>query len=179
MQKVEKLTVKMKRRPKMLVGKPGLDGHSNGAEQIAVRARDIGFEVVYDGIRSTPEQLVSAAIEEGVHIIGLSILSGSHIHLVKKILDLLKKNQFSEIPVVVGGIIPPIDQKKLISEIKPFDLENLIKWKVVQGGMIPKIENCVDAVQNGVRGVVILDGRKPHSVLHEIFSDTGSGTLIR
>jgi len=71
------------------------------------------------------------------------------------------------------------DQKKLISEIKPFDLENLIKWKVVQGGMIPKIENCVDAVQNGVRGVVILDGRKPHSVLHEIFSDKGSGTLIR
>ncbi len=71
------------------------------------------------------------------------------------------------------------DQKKLISEIKPFDLENLIKWKVVQGGMIPKIENCVDAVQNGVRGVVILDGRKPHSILHEIFSDTGSGTLIR
>ena len=71
------------------------------------------------------------------------------------------------------------DQKKLISEIKPFDLENLIKWKVVQGGMIPKIENCVDAVQNGVRGVVILDGRKPHSVLNEIFSDTGSGTLIR
>ena len=71
------------------------------------------------------------------------------------------------------------DQKKLITEIKPFDLENLIKWKVVQGGMIPKIENCVDAVQNGVRGVVILDGRKPHSILHEIFSDTGSGTLIR
>ena len=71
------------------------------------------------------------------------------------------------------------DQKQLISEIKPFDLENLIKWKVVQGGMIPKIENCVDAVQNGVRGVVILDGRKPHSVLHEIFSDKGSGTLIR
>ena len=71
------------------------------------------------------------------------------------------------------------DQKNLISEIKPFDLENLIKWKVVQGRMIPKIENCVDAVQNGVRGVVILDGRKPHSVLHEIFSDTGSGTLIR
>ena len=71
------------------------------------------------------------------------------------------------------------DQKKLISEIKPFDLENLIKWKVVQGGMIPKIENCVDAVQNGVSGVVILDGRKPHSILHEIFSDKGSGTLIR
>jgi len=71
------------------------------------------------------------------------------------------------------------DQKKLISEIKPLDLENLIKWKVVQGGMIPKIQNCVDAVENGVRGVVILDGREPHSILHEIFSDQGSGTLIR
>ena len=71
------------------------------------------------------------------------------------------------------------DKKRLISEIKPFDLENLIKWKVVQGGMIPKIMNCVDAVENGVRGVVILDGRKPHSILHEIFSDKGSGTLIR
>ena len=71
------------------------------------------------------------------------------------------------------------DKKKLISEIKPFDLENLIKWKVVIGGTIPKIENSVDAVQNGVRGVVILDGRKPHSILHEIFSDKGSGTLIR
>lgn len=71
------------------------------------------------------------------------------------------------------------DKKNLISEIKPLDLENLIKWKIVEGGMIPKIENCVNAVENGVRGVVILDGRKPHSVLHEIFSDTGSGTLIR
>jgi len=71
------------------------------------------------------------------------------------------------------------DKKNLISEIKPFDLKNLIEWKVVQGGMIPKIKNCVDAVENGVRGVVILDGRKPHSILHEIFSDKGSGTLIR
>ena len=71
------------------------------------------------------------------------------------------------------------DKKNLISEIKPEDLENLIKWKIVEGGMIPKIENCVDAVENGVKGVVILDGRKPHSILHEIFSDTGSGTLIR
>ena len=71
------------------------------------------------------------------------------------------------------------DRKNLISEIKPFDLKNLIEWKVVQGGMIPKIKNCVDAVENGVRGVVILDGRKPHSILHEIFSDKGAGTLIR
>ena len=71
------------------------------------------------------------------------------------------------------------DRKNLISEIKPEDLENLIKWKIVEGGMIPKIANCVDEVENGVKGVVILDGRKPHSILHEIFSDTGSGTLIR
>ena len=71
------------------------------------------------------------------------------------------------------------DKKKLISEIKPLDLKNLIEWKIVQGGMIPKIKNCVDAVEHGVRGVVILDGRKPHSILHEIFSDKGSGTLIR
>ena len=71
------------------------------------------------------------------------------------------------------------DRKNLISEIKPFDLKNLIEWKVVQGGMIPKIKNCVDAVENGVRGVVILDGRQPHSILHEIFSDKVAGTLIR
>ena len=71
------------------------------------------------------------------------------------------------------------DRKTLISEIKPYDMENLVNLKIVQGGMLPKIKNCVDAVENGVRGVVILDGRKPHSILHEIFSDQGSGTLIR
>ena len=71
------------------------------------------------------------------------------------------------------------DRKSLISEIKPFDIENLVKLKIVQGGMIPKIKNCIDAVENGVRGVVILDGRKPHSILDELFSDKGSGTLIR
>ena len=131
---VNTLEKKIKRRPKMLVGKPGLDGHSNGAEQIAVRARDIGLEVVYDGIRSTPEQLVVAAIEEGVHIIGLSILSGSHVHLVKTIVELLKKNNLSKIPVIVGGIIPPVDEKKLISigvkavfTPKDFKIEDIMK----------------------------------------------------
>ena len=131
---IESITKKIKRRPKMLVGKPGLDGHSNGAEQIAVRARDIGIEVVYDGIRSTPEQLVVASIEEGVHIIGLSILSGSHIHLVNVILDLLKKNKYSHIPVIVGGIIPPKDEKKLLSKgvkavftPKDFKIEDILK----------------------------------------------------
>ena len=131
---IEKISKKLKRRPKILVGKPGLDGHSNGAEQIAVRARDIGLEVVYDGIRSTPEQLVVAAIEEGVHIIGLSILSGSHVHLVKVIIDLLKKNKCSQIPVIVGGIIPPKDEKKLMSfgvkavfTPKDFKIEEIMK----------------------------------------------------
>ena len=131
---IESITKKIKRRPKMLVGKPGLDGHSNGAEQIAVRARDIGIEVVYDGIRSTPEQLVVASIEEGVHIIGLSILSGSHVHLVNVVLDLLKKNKYSHIPVIVGGIIPPTDEKKLLSKgvkavftPKDFKIEEILK----------------------------------------------------
>ena len=71
------------------------------------------------------------------------------------------------------------DRKTLISEIKPYDMENLVNLKIVQGGMLPKIKNCIDAVENGVRGVVILDGRKPHSILYEIFSDKGAGTLIR
>ncbi len=131
---IEQITAKLKRRPKMLVGKPGLDGHSNGAEQIAVRARDIGLEVVYDGIRSTPEQLVVAAIEEGVHIIGLSILSGSHVHLVKVIMNLLKKNNYSKIPVIVGGIIPPTDERKLksfgVKEVftpKDFKIEQIMQ----------------------------------------------------
>ena len=90
------ITKKIGIRPKMLVGKPGLDGHSNGAEQIAVRARDIGLEVVYDGIRSSPEQLANTCIEEGVHIVGLSILSGSHLFLVKEFLKLLKTANISK-----------------------------------------------------------------------------------
>ena len=114
----------------MLVGKPGLDGHSNGAEQIAVRARDIGLEVVYDGIRSTPEQLVVAAVEEGVHIIGLSILSGSHVHLVKVIMNLLKKNNYQKIPVVVGGIIPPkMKKNSYLLELKQYLLQKILELK--------------------------------------------------
>ncbi|MDC3090776.1 methylmalonyl-CoA mutase family protein [Rickettsiales bacterium] len=112
--RVDKITKIVGRRPKILVGKPGLDGHSNGAEQIAVRARDIGLEVVYDGIRSTPEQLVNTCVDEGIHIIGLSILSGSHIFLVKQTISLMKKIKINHIPIIVGGIIPPTDEKKLI-----------------------------------------------------------------
>jgi len=94
---------------RVLVGKPGLDGHSNGAEQIAVRARDAGFEVVYQGIRLTPEQIVAAAIAEDVHLVGLSILSGSHMELVPDVLRGLRDNGAGDVPVVVGGIIPEAD----------------------------------------------------------------------
>ncbi|MGF7238923.1 MAG: methylmalonyl-CoA mutase family protein, partial [Frankia sp.] len=97
------------RRLKILVGKPGLDGHSNGAEQIAVRARDAGFEVIYQGIRLTPGQIVSAAVEEDVHVVGLSILSGSHMEMVPDVLEGMAEAGISDVPVVVGGIIPGSD----------------------------------------------------------------------
>jgi ethylmalonyl-CoA mutase len=98
---------------RLLVGKPGLDGHSNGAEQIAVRARDAGFEVVYQGIRLTPEQIVTAAVAEDVHCVGLSILSGSHLELVPEVLRLLRAAGVEDIPVIVGGIIPTADAEAL------------------------------------------------------------------
>jgi len=110
---VERVSARLGRRLKMLVGKPGLDGHSNGAEQIAVRARDAGFEVVYEGIRLTPAQIANAALEEGVHVVGLSILSGSHVALVGEVLARLKAAGLGAVPVVVGGIIPPEDAQKL------------------------------------------------------------------
>jgi (2R)-ethylmalonyl-CoA mutase len=110
---VDKVSGQLGRRLKMLVGKPGLDGHSNGAEQIAVRARDAGIEVVYDGIRLTPEQIVATALEQDVHVVGLSILSGSHVELVTKVLARMKKSGLADIPVVAGGIIPPEDEEKL------------------------------------------------------------------
>ncbi|MAT25064.1 MAG: protein meaA [Sandaracinus sp.] len=110
--RMDELTAKLGRRPKLLVGKPGLDGHSNGAEQIAIKARDVGCDVVYEGIRVTPEQLVASALEEGVHLIGLSILSGSHMELVPDVIERLRKAGL-EVPVVVGGIIPESDAKKL------------------------------------------------------------------
>ena len=111
--RLEELTRELGRRPKMLVGKPGLDGHSNGAEQIALKARDVGFEVVYEGIRVTPEQIVASALEEGVHLIGLSILSGSHLALVPQIVERLREVGLSHVPVVVGGIIPEADARAL------------------------------------------------------------------
>lgn len=107
---------KMGRKIRFLVGKPGLDGHSNGAEQIAVKARDAGMEVIYQGIRLTPEEIVKTAVEEDVSVIGLSVLSGSHIELVPEILVLLKKNGLEKVPVVLGGIIPSEDAEVLIKQ---------------------------------------------------------------
>src|SRR5262249_38891194 len=100
-------------RLRLLVGKPGLDGHSNGAEQVAVRARDAGFEVVYQGIRLTPAEIVAAAVEEDVHCVGLSVLSGSHLSVVPEVLDGLQAAGVVDVPVVVGGIIPQRDAATL------------------------------------------------------------------
>jgi (2R)-ethylmalonyl-CoA mutase len=110
---VRKTSEELGGRLRLLVGKPGLDGHSNGAEQVAVRARDVGFEVVYQGIRLTPEQIVAAAVAEDVDCVGLSILSGSHMELVPDVLDLMKDQGLQDVPVIVGGIIPDSDARRL------------------------------------------------------------------
>jgi (2R)-ethylmalonyl-CoA mutase len=112
--KVQRAGETIGERLRILVGKPGLDGHSNGAEQVAVRARDVGFEVIYQGIRLTPAQIVSAAVQEGVHVVGLSILSGSHMEAVPAVLDGLRAAGAEDIPVIVGGIVPPEDAAALL-----------------------------------------------------------------
>jgi (2R)-ethylmalonyl-CoA mutase len=131
--RVHALSETLGRPIKILVGKPGLDGHSNGAEQVAVRARDVGMEVVYEGIRLTPDQIVQSAADEGVHVIGLSILSGSHDVLVLDVLELQKGCAADGIPVVVGGIIPEDDAAKLLDAgvkrvytPKDFDLNHIM-----------------------------------------------------
>jgi (2R)-ethylmalonyl-CoA mutase len=110
---VDRVSSRLGRRIKLLVGKPGLDGHSNGAEQIAVRARDCGMEVVYEGIRLTPSQIVRAASDEAVHVVGLSILSGSHVPLVEDVVQRMRNDGLDDVPLVVGGIIPPEDATRL------------------------------------------------------------------
>ena len=112
---VDLVSDKLGRRLKFLVGKPGLDGHSNGAEQIAFRARDCGMDISYEGIRLTPEQIVEAAKAENAHVIGLSILSGSHIPLIKDVMERLRAEGLGDIPVIVGGIIPDEDVQALNS----------------------------------------------------------------
>ncbi len=134
---VDAVSDKLGRRLKFLVGKPGLDGHSNGAEQIAFRARDCGMDISYEGIRLTPEEIVTAAEAEGAHVIGLSILSGSHLPLVEEVINLMHSSGLSDIPVIVGGIIPDEDAVKLksmgVSKIytpKNFEL-NMIMGDIV------------------------------------------------
>jgi (2R)-ethylmalonyl-CoA mutase len=128
---VERISETLGRRLKILVGKPGLDGHSNGAEQIAVRARDAGFDVVYEGIRLTPAQIARSAIDEGVHVIGLSILSGSHRELIPDVMEALGDH---DIPVVCGGIIPAADVEPLkaagvaaVYTPKDFDIPTILR----------------------------------------------------
>jgi ethylmalonyl-CoA mutase len=130
---VARLQDKLGRRPKILVGKPGLDGHSNGAEQIAVRARDSGMDVVYEGIRLTPSQIAASALQEGVHVIGLSILSGSHRELIPAVIDALR-DAGVDAPVVVGGIIPEQDVAALeqagvaaVYTPKDFDITRIMR----------------------------------------------------
>jgi (2R)-ethylmalonyl-CoA mutase len=132
-EEVARLQEKLGRRPKILVGKPGLDGHSNGAEQIAVRARDAGMDVVYEGIRLTPAQIAASALQEGVHVIGLSILSGSHRELIPAVIDALHDADVSA-PVVVGGIIPEQDVASLMKAgvaavytPKDFDITRIVR----------------------------------------------------
>jgi (2R)-ethylmalonyl-CoA mutase len=112
-EEVERVSEALGRRLKFLVGKPGLDGHSNGAEQIAVRARDAGMDVVYEGIRLTPSQIANSAAQEGVHVVGLSILSGSHRELIPSVLSAMRDAGVEDVPVVVGGIIPEADAELL------------------------------------------------------------------
>jgi len=129
---VDVVSAKLGRRMKFIVGKPGLDGHSNGAEQIAVRARDSGIDVTYEGIRMTPEEILKRAVEEDAHVIGLSILSGSHVPLIEEVMDRMTKQNLS-IPVVVGGIIPDADADLLLAKgvakvytPKDFDLNKIM-----------------------------------------------------
>ena len=126
--------------PRMLVGKPGLDGHSNGAEQIALRARDVGMEVSYDGIRQTPAEIVAKARETKAHVIGLSILSGSHVPLVREVRAQLRAAGLDHVPVVVGGIISGED-------------ENVLRNIGVAAVYTPK-DYALDAIMADMVGVV-------------------------
>ncbi len=148
-EQVGALQEKLGRRPKILVGKPGLDGHSNGAEQIAVRARDSGMDVVYEGIRLTPAQIAASALQEGVHVIGLSILSGSHRELIPAVIDALHEAGVTA-PVVVGGIIPEQDVEGLrragvaaVYTPKDFDITRIMRD-------IVELVSAEDAGANGV-----------------------------
>jgi (2R)-ethylmalonyl-CoA mutase len=153
---VSRLQERLGRRPKILVGKPGLDGHSNGAEQIAVRARDSGMDVVYEGIRLTPAQIAASALQEGVHVIGLSILSGSHRELIPAVMDALREAGVTA-PVVVGGIIPEQDVSWLreagvaaVYTPKDFDITRIMQDIVeLVGAGVPESAIAATGSSNG------------------------------
>src|ERR1700735_1521068 len=156
---VERISDVLGRRIKFLVGKPGLDGHSNGAEQLAVRARDAGMDVVYEGIRLTPGEIAASAVQEGVHIVGLSILSGSHAQLIPAVLSALRDAGGGEIPVVVGGIIPELDAQALLQAgvaavytPKDWDLNRTIADIVALVGARYGVEAGAPLVPLGRRG---------------------------
>ena len=145
---VDRVSRKLGRRLSFLVGKPGLDGHSNGAEQIAVRARDAGMDVTYEGIRLTPEAIVAAAAEKRVHVVGLSILSGSHLPLVRDVVARMREAGLDDVPVVVGGIIPPDDATALkragVAEVytpKDFELNRIM------ADVVRIVEDLADAAK--------------------------------
>ncbi len=148
-------------RLRLLVGKPGLDGHSNGAEQVAVRARDAGFEVIYQGIRLTPAEIVAAAVAEDVHCVGLSILSGSHMELVPAVLDGLRAEGLDDVPVVLGGIVPTSDAVRLkemgvaaVYTPKDFGLTEIMAGIVTEIRRARGLELRVAAVQLSSRSPV-------------------------
>jgi (2R)-ethylmalonyl-CoA mutase len=132
-ERVNAVSDKLGRRLKFLVGKPGLDGHSNGAEQIAARARDCGMDITYEGIRLTPDEIVAATLKDAAHVVGLSILSGSHIPLIRELIAKMNVAGLGHIPVVVGGIIPEEDANRLramgVSKVytpKDFELNRIM-----------------------------------------------------
>ena len=136
---------------KLLVGKPGLDGHSNGAEQVAVKARDVGFEVVYDGIRLTPQQIAQAAQEEGVHMVGLSILSGSHMQLVESVLQEMRLRDLGQVPVIAGGIIPPEDAEKLKTlGVRAIYTPKDFSLNAIMADMVDVVRECNGLVRLGL-----------------------------
>jgi (2R)-ethylmalonyl-CoA mutase len=128
---------------RLLIGKPGLDGHSNGAEQIAVKGRDAGFEIVYEGIRLTPAQIARAAQEEGVHLIGLSVLSGSHLELVADLHAELEKIDAGAIPLVIGGIIPEDDAQQLQAQgVQAVFTPKDVDMNAIMGTMVDVIRSA-------------------------------------
>lgn len=140
--RIQALAAKIGETPRYLIGKPGLDGHSNGAEQIATRARAVGFDTTYEGIRSTPEEIVNMAKEKKAHIVGLSILSGSHLDLVRDVVGRMREAGLSDIPVVVGGIIPKEDEQALLQfGVKRVYTPKDFKITEIMGDMVQILED--------------------------------------